>query len=1091
MKTILTTVVLLSIVLMCALSVVFGQSSEGNVFFERALELQQKAKSKDDLERSLEMYGRALDLFAKTGPTRDAANALNNMALIHRSFSQYGKALELCDRGLSIFRNMGDAKGEAMILNSMASVYHFSGYSHKSIELCTQALTINKAIGNVRGQANDLGGLGAAYDSLGLYHKVLETNEAALSAYSSLGEIAGQAVILGNLGVAYSKLGQYHRSTALYERSADMYRQIGDLAGESIIINNSAANYWRLGQHRKAIELFDKCLGIEATLGKSAQHILANKADVYLDMGETALAEAIFEKMANPRGLGRLALMRADFETARLNYQKMLDIGKDHYDADYLFGGHVGLAQAYEGLREFRQAADHYAEAVILAEETRDSLPLAERKNFYDGSVLHFRRIEPFEGLSRVLLLNHDSFESLRWAESTKARLFAEVLAQRAGASVYDIPADIRNVDSKINETFAVVLSGLQKAREKGSHEAVEQFEQKVKKAREERDAHISRLRREYPLFAATKYPQPMDLRDSALRDDEWIIEYVVTDTGVGIFLIKGKKIVRAVFRPIERKTLDDLVRAFREPFEGVKKSNLTEKLKSFNLAAGKKLSDHLLGDILSDLPEKTPVAIVPDGSLGILPFEMIVLSSSGRIQERNGIPCVVGAEFFGDRNPISYYQSITALTLARTLGRKRARGDKLIVIADPVFQISDPRAQGRSSDVTKLTGVEARLYKELMADAESGKDGQLSFERLPLTEVLARNLAELYEKHAEIYTGFDASKDAFFGKIAPHLDQYRDIVFATHGYFSKDSPVIREPVIVLTCVPHGTDGYLRMSEVTGLKVNADTVVLTACQTGLGRNISGEGTMGMGRAFQYAGARSVMMSLWAVAVRTSVHLTGSFFQHRRAGKGKLEALKLARKEIRDSGFDHPYFWAPFILVGEIDAQPDHSPSSSHSKASSSLPPETKVASRFSQATIEKTDTSTSLVSSTSPVSAKDQELLRATKESDLTKVKRLLSEGANIGCTDAEYGATPLHWASYSGHQRLVALLLDRGAVLNAKNNDGRTPLIVAAGLGHIGVVKMLIRHKADKAVKDANGKTALDWARDKNHSSIVNLLKK
>jgi CHAT domain-containing protein len=105
---------------------------------------------------------------------------------------------------------------------------------------------------------------------------------------------------------------------------------------------------------------------------------------------------------------------------------------------------------------------------------------------------------------------------------------------------------------------------------------------------------------------------------------------------------------------------------------------------------------------------------------------------------------------------------------------------------------------------------------------------------------------------------------------------------------------------------------------VMGLKMNCDIAALTACQTGLGKKISGEGTMGMGRAFQYAGAKSVLMSLWSVAETSSVKLVESFFKHLQAGKNKLEALRLARNEIRKPGYDHPFFWASFILVGEID-----------------------------------------------------------------------------------------------------------------------------------------------------------------------------
>jgi len=150
---------------------------------------------------------------------------------------------------------------------------------------------------------------------------------------------------------------------------------------------------------------------------------------------------------------------------------------------------------------------------------------------------------------------------------------------------------------------------------------------------------------------------------------------------------------------------------------------------------------------------------------------------------------------------------------------------------------------------------------------------------------------------------------------ISPSLNHYDKIVFATHGYLGKDLPGIMEPVIVLTLIPSGTDGYLRMTEIMGLNMNANIVALTACQTGLGKRVAGEGTLGMGRAFQYAGAKTVLMSMWSVSELVSVRLVKSFFENMKNGKSKSEALSLARGEIRKK-YDHPFFWAAFILVGE-------------------------------------------------------------------------------------------------------------------------------------------------------------------------------
>ena len=149
-------------------------------------------------------------------------------------------------------------------------------------------------------------------------------------------------------------------------------------------------------------------------------------------------------------------------------------------------------------------------------------------------------------------------------------------------------------------------------------------------------------------------------------------------------------------------------------------------------------------------------------------------------------------------------------------------------------------------------------------------------------------------------------------------LTRYRYLVFATHGILDTDVPYVREPALVLSQIGNGedADGFLTMSEVMELKLNADVVALTACRTGIGKRVSGEGVMGMGRAFQYAGAKSVLVSLWSVAEESTTKMTEAFFTRLKAGGTPREALRSARAEARSAGYDHPFFWAPFILMGQ-------------------------------------------------------------------------------------------------------------------------------------------------------------------------------
>ena len=136
----------------------------------------------------------------------------------------------------------------------------------------------------------------------------------------------------------------------------------------------------------------------------------------------------------------------------------------------------------------------------------------------------------------------------------------------------------------------------------------------------------------------------------------------------------------------------------------------------------------------------------------------MLVLNDAGKIITDNKRPQTSGAEFFGDRNPISYYQSITALTLARTLGKQKKPKDKLLVIADPVFEMKDARTQEKESS-TKLAGSEARMYEDLMTSVEDGNVGGLRFKRLPLTGNLAENLNTAFKGSCTLYTGSEGEQ--------------------------------------------------------------------------------------------------------------------------------------------------------------------------------------------------------------------------------------------------------------------------------------------------------------------------------------------
>jgi len=915
-------------------------------------------KAKSNYAEALAFYEKALEITRKDGDLKQEGEALNLIGTVYQALGQYAKAQEFFEKSREISKEIRDVAGEGTALNNIAMTYEAMGRYSDALKFLENSLAMRRRVSDVSGEASTLNNIGLVYTLLGQYATALAFYDKSLGINQNLGNIDGEATTLINIGAVHRMWGQYAKALEFYQRALGKTQEIGNIAHEAGTLNNIAELYRSLGYYAKALEYSEKSLGMTRISGDLRQqgvgilgianvHIAMGKYDdalagfektlemyaimevptdevkdsigqAYLEMGDLTRAEVFFKEANYDSSLGMLSLLKSDFKQAQNHYDDLLKSAQENRNSDNLFTAYTGLGRLYESLQDYPNAESSYAKAVDAAEEVRSGLTPSERENFFSVKRSGFYRTDPYKGLARVLSKLNRPVEALKQSEYTKARVFSEALLRRMEGARIDVSRDILEKDSSLNDQLAALTKSLQQAYEKNNKEVILVLEPQVKDMKAKLAAHVDTLRNQYPLFAATRYPQPMDLSQTAVRDDEWVLEYDVTDSGVLIYLTKAKTLVKGLFKPVTKKDLEELVRKVREPLEVVPgKDKVSDKLKTFDLVAAKRLSDLLLSDILPDLPKGVPVIIVPDDCLGIVPFEMLVLNSGGEIKTDRQVPYTSGVELLGDRNPVSYYQSISALTLARTLGKQKKTQDKLLVIADPVFQMKDARVQERGSR-TKLTGVEARLYEDLMATVEDGKVGGLSFYRLPLTGPLAENLNTAFKGSCTLYTGLKANKQTFMNEVVPTLGDYSKVVFATHGYFGKGLPGINEPVLVFTLVPPGTDGYLRMSEVMGLKMNADMVALTACQSGLGKELSGEGVMGMGRAFQFAGAKSVLMSLWSVAESSSVNLVESFFRHIKEGKGKLEALKLAREEIRKQGYDHPFFWAAFILVGEVN-----------------------------------------------------------------------------------------------------------------------------------------------------------------------------
>lgn len=302
---------------------------------------------------------------------------------------------------------------------------------------------------------------------------------------------------------------------------------------------------------------------------------------------------------------------------------------------------------------------------------------------------------------------------------------------------------------------------------------------------------------------------------------------------------------------------------------------------------------------------------IVPDGILYYLPFETLVKTVARSSDQAAAMDLRV--RYLVEDHSITYAPSAAVLgdllakrkeSVRKLGGRKR----ELLAYGDPVFSLKQRTARAR-------TGPEESKLGEIVRGVYEGRG--IKFPPLPSTRAEVEGITRLYPPtKSKAYLGSKATEASV---KTEKLSQYKRLHFATHAIIDEAVPV--RSGVVLSLVDTGDeDGILQMREIFNLELEAELVVLSACQTALGKMVRGEGIVGLTRAFMYAGAPSLAVSLWPVNDFSTAEFMKMFYQKMKAGQGNGDALRAAKLEMIHSespAYRHPYFWAAFVLVGAM------------------------------------------------------------------------------------------------------------------------------------------------------------------------------
>ncbi|HEX5732524.1 MAG TPA: CHAT domain-containing tetratricopeptide repeat protein [Blastocatellia bacterium] len=858
-----------------------------------------------EMQKALDSYYQALPVRRSVGDRIGEASTLTNIGLIYDSLGEKQKALDYYNQALPISRSTGDRAGEATALNNMGGTYNILGEKQKALDYYNQALPIWLSIGDRRGEAITLNNIGRVYDSLGEKQKALDHYNRSLPIRRSIGDRRGEATALNNIGFIYRTLGEMQKALEYFDQALLISRSTGDRAGEATALNNMGGTYNILGEKQKALDYYNQTLPLIRSTGdrRGEAITLNNIGRVYNSQGETqkahdfytqslSLSRAVRELNIEAESLyeiARIKLNQGDFLQARSNIEPALQ------NVESL---RVKVASPELRASYFASIQDYYA--------------------FYIDLLMRMHLLEPKHGYDAL---------ALQASERARARTLLEMLTEgradiRQGVdlALLDRERSLQRLLDAKAERQTRLLNG--KHTEQQAAELKKEIEQLLTQFQEVQ----SQIRASSPRYAALTQPQPLSLNQiqrDVLDSDTLLLEYALGDEHSYLWAITADSISSFVLPKRDEvqkaaQRVYDLLTARNRREQGQTGAQREARVKQAEAdydQAAAELSRMILGPVARQLGKKR-LLVVADGALNYVPFAALPSP-----QDRQRL-------LIADHEIISLPSASSMAMLRRELAGRKTAPKAAAVLADPVFDAGDARvqssikAQGQKNGATDSASKELSELALMRSANEVGLTDRGDLPRLPFSRQEAEAIhaltgqAGIDRGGTRVALGFEASRET---ASSPDLGQYRIVHFATHGLLNTEHPELSG--IVLSLVDRQgkpQNGFFRLYDVYNMNLGAELVVLSACQTALGKQVRGEGLIGLTRGFMYAGTARVMASLWRVEDEATAEMMKKFYEVMiKEGQRPATALRRAQEWMqRQKRWRAPYYWAGFILQGE-------------------------------------------------------------------------------------------------------------------------------------------------------------------------------
>ncbi len=807
--------------------------------------------------------------------------------LLSRGHRYYEQALEEARKGQ-------DLRRVASILNNLALAARRGGNFQQALASYEESIRISDLTGIAGDEFSALSNLAYLYFARGQWEEALDTWRDGLRRAEALADERKVVTLSRALGEALSSLGDTERARPLLQRAAEIAGRRNDPTAEMGALTSLAWAEVAARRLEAARATFLSAILVAQSADLNETRCQVGLATVALLANDPLEASRIVESAMNsgvelvPEARARLALIASRATLAQgllAPATQWLTRGVEALGPGSTPRLRFELALHQAHLERARGQTEEALNAVLFSleilESLRSGLSDADLRATYLGRVreafdlaveirLELAQSQPSAG--------HEE-EAFQLAELARARSLAELLRTAESGAQNRVPRALidRERDSLAAVAYAqqALTAAIDTRAEAGR---LDELQRALDAARDQLSRDAAVLRREAPRYASIRYPDPITVREIAevLDPDEALVQYVLTADRALAFAVTSDGLVSVAFPdagevgPLVHSMRAALVQPARRSFGRLQ-------------ALAKELGAALVDPLLESTAGRTRWIVIPDGPLHYLPFEALMVRLRGLPDSEPG--------YFVESHSVVYAPSAGVWReLRREVRSARSARGHFVALADP--------------DTTYL---------------RSGGKTATSWRRLPGARREVQEIAAAIQRPAHLWIGSEATEDALRSRL-DLVETAQWIHFAAHAQVSENRPADSSIILGSSESLGASDGYLSVAEAFELTLQADLVVLSGCETALGRNVRGEGLLGLTRAFLYAGARAIGVNLWKVADSTSPQLMIDFYQGLSKGESAASSLRGAKLQaLEDPARAHPFHWAPFVLIGAPEA----------------------------------------------------------------------------------------------------------------------------------------------------------------------------